>query len=482
MTGGAGRWGYVALVLVAPGIVASALSLAAFMTLDGEVVNVEAMGAVNACRWADGDGLYRDWTRFPHAITPYVPGVYAIPALATRVLELSPRATLRYGRAVSLISFGLLLILVFRWSRSRGADRGAALAVVGVLVGADLMTQFAAAFRPDALSLLCEAAALMALQQSEERSTRPWAAAVLMLCAGAVKQTALIAVVAGAAWLVSRGRARRAAWLVAVVGATAGAATVAAQLITGGEFWRNVVTSNVLPGSWAHLRQVLRASVPAAPFVLAGGGALAGAATRRDLGPFSWLLVLGTAWGVGGSMRAGAWVNYAFEASLAGSLALGVLLARRVLGGRLLLLGAAALFGVVGLQVVPLRAAALAAGSGGEYERLAALVDGSELLTDDAYLALVAGRLERATDLFHVSGLIAKGELSGAEGVRLIEDQRFDVAVVRSMGVTVPGVPWFPPAWDAALARRYHVTAVLPTGHRAWRPTGPAGPPAPAGR
>ncbi|MFN7976362.1 MAG: hypothetical protein U0166_29190 [Acidobacteriota bacterium] len=233
----------------------------------GEVVNVEAMGVLHARRFASHEPVYRSWQHFPHAVAPYGPANYAVPGLLTRWLGLSIQGTFLAMRSVSLVAFTLLVAIILVTVAPRAGAAGAA-ACAALLVGADVMTQFAVCGRPDLASLCLQAAGLAILDRRRGTVATALLAAPFLLLACSFKQVAVIATIAAAAWLAASDRAgwRPAiALLAAVLAPLLGLAAIG-EYATGGALLENTVASQAFPHGIAMAIALLPAVVlPVAP-------------------------------------------------------------------------------------------------------------------------------------------------------------------------------------------------------------------------
>lgn len=189
-----------------------------------------------------GGGLYAPVEDLPFLHNNYNPLVQTL--LAPLLLATGP-AYIPF-RALTVLSVLGLLLLCSRYVRRETGARLPALIFVALPLSGGFVFPWLAVGRVDAFALLCAGAALFAAHSVPPSASLPRLLVPALLCAlgFAAKQTMLV--VPGAVvlhWLLSR-RLRDAAVFAGLAAAGGGLALLAAQLLSGGQYWLHAVVYN----------------------------------------------------------------------------------------------------------------------------------------------------------------------------------------------------------------------------------------------
>jgi 4-amino-4-deoxy-L-arabinose transferase-like glycosyltransferase len=261
---------------------------------------------------ARGETVYRGLNEPPYYIAPYPPVYFWLSSLF-----MGPGAYgFLGGRLVSALAALLLAVLLGSWLHRRAGPTAALCGVAFFLIH-PLTLGWSALFRSDMLALLFAGSALMLFSRWESRPSFrcDLLTALLLSLACLTKQTFLAGFVAVGLTLLLEDW-RRALRFVAIGALSLGVPLLALHLATGGRFYEQVVTGNVLPYSLHQAVSLLGFYLLASLGLLAlAAGNLAFTGWRRDRLWYFYLLA--TLVAVAASGRAGAFYNYYVELHLA---------------------------------------------------------------------------------------------------------------------------------------------------------------------
>lgn len=293
------RWPFVAVALVATALLAGLLLAYAhlaggLLVFPYQVMDAEGVHFIIGQELLAGVSPYRD-----PAVAPWVQAVYTplfgllggLVSLATGPTLAAPRAVSLGATLTSLLAMGWLIgregqaLGLSRWDRP---SRWRALAVVGLTLGAYLVSPFVREWSPLARSdMLALALALLAICAAQRATSGDHMDRWLVLAGTAgvaalgAKQTAVAAPLAIAAWLFLHGRQRKAAAFTSGVLLSTGALALALDRWSGGGFIQAAILGNSYPWWPRVFANLLRRLVLLYPWFLAGAALYAVSVIRR---------------------------------------------------------------------------------------------------------------------------------------------------------------------------------------------------------
>jgi hypothetical protein len=371
------------------------------------------------------------------------------------------------GRIVSVVATFAIAGLISWRAWSGGPMVGAALGV-GWLALAPVAI-WGPAVKPDLVALALTVGSVLVLERR-----RAALSAALLVLAVLAKPTAMVVLLALAAWIAWRERAllrpflRGAAITVAV-------AAIALVPFGYGGLWTHVVVWNALP--WSLESAALLAFLAVVLYAALIG---AGLVSRAFAGPIGAYVAGAVAIVVLGG-REGATINYLLDLGAAGSLALASVapaLARAPFYPAVAIVDlvlAALILDPIG--IVPGRTATTGAwGDPARVASAATALAGDELvLAEDSGLLLATGHRVVVDDLFLWSRLVARGTIDPGPLLTDVEASRFTAIVSEVDLAQLGAAPAYERArWDASLVRaieaRYRLTSHEPGGLFIYRP------------
>jgi hypothetical protein len=430
-----------AIALLAVGALWLHAHLAVELNFDGENSRTEAetLYALRAAR--TGQPLYHDFARPPHILTQYPPAFYLVPATIARAVGVSRAFVVgrcyTYGAWLGVA--GLLFLLV----RQEGGSRAGATLAAALWLASGLAPQWANSYRPDAPALLFSLAAIGAYR----RQWLPLAVGVLV-AAALHKHSAVVALAVIVIEECRQRRFGRAGLVAGAWGVVLGAALGAAQVWSGGVFFKNVFGS------------LARYHLAAAPWYVAlalarGAPAFVGAMFNRGSQlwrTYFWLAFLLALVTV---VKAGANVNYFLEPFAAACVLTGVWACRS--GGR----KQAAWLGLVAASVAVLVRQDWTKPPATAWDKVLPVVQSlpEPWLIEDSYLAY---RLDRPPFILNVGNF---GAMDGCGGfdervwLRRLEAREF-VAVITTEPIAVDRIERpLPARWRELIRQRYQLAA-----------------------
>jgi hypothetical protein len=312
----------ILLLVLVVGAAATHVHLLRGLSFDGENSLTEGETLAALWRYRQGETLYNDFRKPPHALTQYMPMFYALPGTMARLAGTDWNQTVFVGRLTAYVWWMLTGIVI---AIAAGQRTGLAPAVIAMLSwwNCPFGVEWANSFRPDSAAILFSLAALGWYGRTQGASQVIGAGALVALACLHKQSAAAVPLVILADLLRAR-RYRHAVLLVIMVGALVAAVAGTAQLLSPGAFAANVLQSVAVMGDWRW------------PFYLAGavvilGGAVwAGAFLAIPQGQRLWRdgLIVSGALALAASFKFGSWTNYYLEPFAIGCVLTGLYIQR----------------------------------------------------------------------------------------------------------------------------------------------------------
>jgi MFS family permease len=312
----------ILLLVLTVGAATTHVHLLRGLSFDGENSLTEGETLAALWRYRQGQSLYHDFSKPPHALTQYMPLFYALPGTLARIAETDWNQTVFLGRLTAYVWWTLtgIVIAVAAWQRT-----GRAPAVIAMLFwwNCPFAIEWANSFRPDSAAVFFSLSALCWYGRTQGVAQVIGAGALVAL-ACLHKQSAAAVPLVIFADLLRNKRYRHAALLVTTVGALVAAVAGAAQLLSAGAFTANVLQSVAIMGDWRWPFYM------AGAVVIMGGAVWAGAFLAIHQGHRLWRdgLMVSGALALATSFKFGSWTNYYLETFAIGCVLTGLYIQR----------------------------------------------------------------------------------------------------------------------------------------------------------
>ena len=433
--------------------------LVAKLDFDGELLPTDAEALYGLRCVREGRSPYHDFSRPPHVVALYGPLFYAVPGTVARLLNTSWMGMVVTGRCYTYGAWFGVAALIYALARQAGNARLPAMAGALLWLSGALAPQWAIAYRPDSVAVLCSLAALWVYQRGHGG-----AAVVLMGAAFLHKQTAVTLPLVVVATEIGRRRFGWAATVAAGWAVCVLAAVIATQRLSDGAFVKNAFGA---VGQWAGPEQawvLLQGAVWQGAVAFAAGALMCGderlTLLRRCFAVSFALALLSSA-------KAGAYVNYYLE-----SYAIACVLAAGFLAGgshkrlRIGWLSLALVMSVNGLWSAARRFPEGWTQPAQEWDRLAACLGelSDRVLVEDAYVAVRQSPSLFALHPRQLETLRQAGKFDDSALLERISAGKLD-AIIASFPFAVEGQNrQFPARWLEAARGQYVLekTCALP--------------------
>lgn len=303
-------------VMLAIGTLLAGLAAVRGIVADGEPMYSDGVLLYLVMRVRDGLPIYPDYTQAPFLQMPYWPAHVGVAGLLARAADLGTAGTLYLTRGLALAAACTATVCIVLMAELGGARRRAAIVGGGLFVTAYVVHPWAYVARGDLPGLGLVLAGVVVLLRS--RGLTGAAAAGLLMAAGfSCKQTFVVGIAAMTLSLCWRRQWLRTFVLVGAWVSFVGSVAATMHLQSGGLFFENTVSNNVLPFRLQTIVGHLSAYVPLClPLLaLASFGWRGTLRSSERLGTLRLYAVLATATGLFTLARAGSYYNHLLEAT-----------------------------------------------------------------------------------------------------------------------------------------------------------------------
>jgi hypothetical protein len=471
----------ILVLMLALGTGVAAVSAVRGILVQGDWMYSDGVMVYHVLRVRDGFSMYPDFGESPFLAMAYWPLYFLVSGLISRVAALEAHGAMYVMRALTVAGTVLGAVSVAGLVMACGARRVSALVAAGLFLTAYVVHPWAYAARSDLAGLGLALAGFLVLLKSD-RLTSTAAAALLMAAGFSCKQTFIICIGTAGLVLLWRREWLRLVTLSAVWVLTVGALGLTMQLHSGGHFYLNTVTSNLLPFRLQtmldHMSLYVSLSLPI--LVLAGVGWRGVPSNGRALGPVRIYLVLITVMSLVTVSRAGSYYNHLIEMTALLTVLAGVgfercLLIRDAMASRtetprwpgLFAMGVLAV--AVGAAGLPLAALAFKAMNQPDRSALVEVIrnaPGPVLTEKDAMAVVLAGKEPIGGDPLGVALFARKGIWEPEPLNAMVRSQQFALIVLNrpiEESAAFDDFDWWPPGTPELMQQQYRFERRLGT-------------------